>query len=224
MTTKASSNNEVEQSSESGRYGAITSKLSWKDSEEDELTNPPKQMRQIDEGSPMYTTMPSRNTVAFAGETMPLTSSSMSRSDAASPKGRRTKSLTSSQVSLDEPCISLSDRSAVFGSNRDSIFPDFHNRWLPDVYEESEQQTILGSMMSSPTVQEQHQHHMPKRYLNRSIKRRMFLFLSEPTSSKGSAIFYLVVISSILTINIVMVMQTMNHWQYTPDDCITCGG
>lgn len=219
MKTKTSSK-EVKQPSAPERYGATTAKLSRKDSEEEEWMTLPKK---LDNGSRMYATMPSRNTVAFARETTPLTSSIRSQSNPASSKGRRTKSLASTQGSLEDPYISSSDRSALFGSNRESIFPDFHDRWLPDVFE-SEQQT-RGSL-SSPTgtFQNLHQHHRPKHYLHRSIKRRMFLFLSEPTSSKGSAIFYLVVILAILTINIVMVMQTMNHWQFTPDDCISCGG
>lgn len=29
---------------------------------------------------------------------------------------------------------------------------------------------------------------------------------------------------AIAAMNFIMIMQTMHHWQYTPDDCITCGG
>jgi hypothetical protein len=208
MTTEAFSKG-VEQPSAAELYGGTASKLSWQHNEE-ELT------------SQMYATMPSRNTVAFAGETTPLTSF-MPTSNPASSKRQKVKSLASSQASLEDPYISSSDRTALLDSNRESIFPDFHNQWLPGVFE-SEEPAI--STLSSPTgaFHALDHHHQPKHYLHRSIKRRIFLFLSEPTSSKGSAIFFLVVISAILAINIVMVMQTMNHWQYTPDDCITCGG
>jgi hypothetical protein len=213
MTTKASTK-KGGQPSAAESYGGTTSKLSWKDSVEAELMN--------DHGSRIYTTMPSRNTVAFAGETTPLTSS-IPQSNLASAKGRRTKSLTSSQGSLDDPLNFSSDRSALFGSNRESIFPDFHDCWLPDVVE-SDEQTVFSPSSPTGAFQKLHQHHRQMHYLHRSIKRRIFLFLSEPTSSKGSALFYLVVVLAILSINIIMVMQTMNNWQYTPDDCITCGG
>ena len=176
----------------------------------------------------------SRNaTVAFAGESTPLTTSLSSRGHAAGPS-RRHPNLAMSHLE-DSYASCTSERSSVPRSQRhDSIFPDFHNLWLPDVVESDEQDTIITNSLASPTrgSQKLHHHHdhhdhnhdHVKRFPHRSIKRRMFLFLSEPTSSKGSAIFYLVLISAILTINIVMVMQTMDYWQYTPDDCISCGG
>lgn len=39
-----------------------------------------------------------------------------------------------------------------------------------------------------------------------------------------SAIFYLVVMLGVSFMNIVMILQTMDAFQYTPQDCQTCGG
>ena len=58
----------------------------------------------------------------------------------------------------------------------------------------------------------------------RSWKRRFFLLLTEPESSFGSAVFYFVLIFAIFASNIIMIMQTMKAWQFTPTDCHSCGG
>jgi hypothetical protein len=58
----------------------------------------------------------------------------------------------------------------------------------------------------------------------RSWNRRFFLLLTEPESSFGSAVFYFVLIFAIFASNIIMVMQTMKAWQFTPTDCHSCGG
>lgn len=58
----------------------------------------------------------------------------------------------------------------------------------------------------------------------RSFCRRLFLFLTEPDTSLGSAVFFFVLIFAICVSNIIMFCQTMDAFQYTPDDCIICGG
>ena len=109
--------------------------------------------------------------------------------------------------------------------NEDSIFPTFHHHWLPDKYETEDGVTQPTAV--APSRHSQHGH-KPKQPtpppVLRSWKRRIFLFLTEPATSIGSAIFFFVLIFAIALMNIVMIMQTMSHWQYTPDDCITCGG
>ena len=121
-------------------------------------------------------------------------------------------------LSNDNSGIRDSRSSSIY--NDDSIFPTFHHHWLPDKYE-----TEDGVTQQPPASQ--HWHH-PKQSTPppalRSWKRRVFLFLTEPATSIGSAIFFFVLIFAIAFMNIVMIMQTMTHWQYTPDDCITCGG
>jgi hypothetical protein len=68
-------------------------------------------------------------------------------------------------------------------------------------------------------------HHGPhKRTRKRGIRRRMFLLLTEPQTSIGSALFYAVLISFIVVSNLFEIMQTVDTWQFTPTDCIMCGG
>jgi Ion transport protein len=65
-------------------------------------------------------------------------------------------------------------------------------------------------------------YYRPKR--PRSFSRRLFLFLTEPNTSVGSAIFFFVLIVTICLSNIIMICQTMDVFQFTPDDCQICGG
>jgi Ion transport protein len=58
----------------------------------------------------------------------------------------------------------------------------------------------------------------------RSLRRRVFLLLTEPETSIGSAVFFAVLVVTISLSNIVMMMQTMERWQFTPTDCRSCGG
>ena len=58
----------------------------------------------------------------------------------------------------------------------------------------------------------------------RSWRRRLFLILTEPDTSLTSAIFYFILVISIFLLNIVMMMQTMTMFQFTPDNCQSCGG
>lgn len=69
-----------------------------------------------------------------------------------------------------------------------------------------------------PSGQESNNH------LERSWRRRLFLLITEPETSFLSAIFYAVLILAIFASNLLMIMQTMNEWQFTPDDCRSCGG
>ena len=65
---------------------------------------------------------------------------------------------------------------------------------------------------------------MQRLQFGRPLRRRLFLLLTEPDTSVASAIFFFILIISILVLNIVMMMQTMTHFQYFPDDCRSCGG
>lgn len=57
----------------------------------------------------------------------------------------------------------------------------------------------------------------------RSLRRRLFLTLTEPETSFASALFLAVLVVTIALMNIVMILQTMERWQYTPTDCRWCG-
>ena len=59
---------------------------------------------------------------------------------------------------------------------------------------------------------------------HRSWKRRIFLLLTDPTTSYASMIFFVIVMIAIFAINVIMVMQTMDAYQFTPTDCVSCGG
>lgn len=59
---------------------------------------------------------------------------------------------------------------------------------------------------------------------HRSLRRRIFLLITEPETSFLSAVFYFFLLTAIFGSNIIMVLQTMPSWQFTPDDCAVCGG
>ena len=67
-------------------------------------------------------------------------------------------------------------------------------------------------------------HGSPKRQVKRSVRRRLFLFLTEPHTSIGSALFYALLMLIIVVSNLFEIMQTVDTWQFTPTDCIMCGG
>eukprot|EP00547_Thalassionema_nitzschioides_P003107 CAMPEP_0194208120 /NCGR_PEP_ID=MMETSP0156-20130528/6660_1 /TAXON_ID=33649 /ORGANISM="Thalassionema nitzschioides, Strain L26-B" /LENGTH=446 /DNA_ID=CAMNT_0038935017 /DNA_START=30 /DNA_END=1370 /DNA_ORIENTATION=- len=64
----------------------------------------------------------------------------------------------------------------------------------------------------------------PHHQYERSLKRRMFLILTEPFTSLTSLVFFLILIITIFASNAFMMMQTMDYWQFTPTDCVSCGG
>jgi hypothetical protein len=58
----------------------------------------------------------------------------------------------------------------------------------------------------------------------RSFRRRFFLFLTEPDTSVGSALLFFVIIFAISLSNVIMIMQSMESFQFIPSDCHICGG
>ena len=76
-------------------------------------------------------------------------------------------------------------------------------------------------------IRQESNHWFPSSYYNnqhRTLKRRFFLFLTEPSTSIGSAIFFGILIITIALSNIIMILQTMHPWQFLPTDCVSCGG
>lgn len=59
---------------------------------------------------------------------------------------------------------------------------------------------------------------------SRSWRRRLFLLITEPETSFLSACFYVLLIIAIVASILLMILQTMDAWQYTPTDCWSCGG
>lgn len=61
--------------------------------------------------------------------------------------------------------------------------------------------------------------------LKRTIRRRIFLLLTEPESSIFSAVFFMILITTIALSNIVMMMQTMDYFNFSipnNDNCDEC--
>lgn len=61
----------------------------------------------------------------------------------------------------------------------------------------------------------------PRRH-QRSFRRRLFLFLTEPSSSWLSAVFFVLLIVAISISNLIIIMQTMSSFQYRPTECKFC--
>jgi hypothetical protein len=99
------------------------------------------------------------------------------------------------------------------------FFESLSQHWVPDQWEVIDMPEDTSIRHKSPF--RQHRHRLRSR---RSIKRRIFLFLTEPDTSIASAVFFFILIATISLMNLVMIMQTMQQWQYTPDNCRSCGG
>lgn len=87
--------------------------------------------------------------------------------------------------------------------------------WLPSRYEEP----VIGDDYHPRRAASFHQ---PLRV--RSFRRLLFLILTEPDTSVASAVFFVILVVTISVQNAVMIAQTMPAWQWTPDDCRSCGG
>jgi hypothetical protein len=117
--------------------------------------------------------------------------------------------------------------SSTNNNNSTGIFASLNHQWLPEPFETDSipEDDVTDDEQASPIIHHRKKKRRdPMRPLPRSLRRRMFLFLTEPTSSIGSAIFFLFLVVAIFVMNALMIMQTMNAWQFTPTDCITCGG
>lgn len=99
---------------------------------------------------------------------------------------------------------------------------DFKNRYRPKSKADKESD---GNEEDDPLLQPDEdnvRHFSTERH--RGFRRRFFLFLTEPDSSLGSASFFFVLIFAISVSNVIMMIQTMNFFQYIPRDCHICGG
>jgi hypothetical protein len=92
------------------------------------------------------------------------------------------------------------------------------HRWIPGYIEDDDKpkDVVHASQLR------RHRRHTSAQH--RSIRRRIFLLLTDPTSSYASMIFFVVLVIAIFAINAIMVMQTMDGYQFTPEDCVSCGG
>lgn len=56
----------------------------------------------------------------------------------------------------------------------------------------------------------------------RTLRRRIFIMMTDPTSSILSLIFFVILTIMICSSNIVMMLETMENFQYIPDECEYC--
>lgn len=102
-------------------------------------------------------------------------------------------------------------------NNEQSKQDIWSHRWIPGNIEDDDK--------PKDVVHVPRKHHRRRSSsLYRSTRRRIFLLLTDPTSSYASMLFFIVLIIAIFAINLIMVIQTMNAYQFTPDDCVSCGG
>lgn len=90
--------------------------------------------------------------------------------------------------------------------------------WLPGSLEDDDEPT--RTILWKPSSRGQSK----QRYSHRSLRRRIFLLLTEPATSYVSAIFFTILIIAITASNVIMILQTMQAYQFTPSDCVSCGG
>lgn len=117
----------------------------------------------------------------------------------------------------------MAERSDV--DSRRHFLRKLSNHWIPSPWDVTSvvSEPILKSP-GHPTTRTAKSHHKSYSRQARSLKRRVFLCLTEPDTSIASAVFFFVLVISITLMNVVMMMQTMQAFQFTPTDCRTCGG
>ena len=97
-------------------------------------------------------------------------------------------------------------------------------RWFPSKIEQDDRFVLNWDQYSLQQSSSTSSEDSKKGTTIRTTRRRIFLFLTEPSTSLGSAIFFTIVMVMIFLSNIVMILQTMKPWQFIPTDCVSCGG
>ena len=111
-------------------------------------------------------------------------------------------------------------------SSSKRFFSNYSHRWLPGEIE-TDLTTGINNNTTQPIggpVDNAGSNHLDMLGRRRTWRRRLFLLITEPHTSTGSLIFYLVLIVVILSSNVFEIMQTVESWQYIPTDCVSCGG
>ena len=111
-------------------------------------------------------------------------------------------------------------------SSSKRFFSNYSHRWLPGEIE-TDLTTGINNNTTQPIggpVDNAGSNHLDLLGRRRTWRRRLFLLITEPHTSTGSLIFYLVLIVVILSSNVFEIMQTVESWQYIPTDCVSCGG
>jgi len=109
-------------------------------------------------------------------------------------------------------------------------FYQSHRRLMPEVFQSLSDHWIPGRwddpipLSAEQTTPRRNRRVKPPRPMMRSWKRRIFLILTEPNTSIASAFFFGILVITISLMNVVMIIQTIEKFQFTPTDCRTCGG
>jgi Ion transport protein len=96
--------------------------------------------------------------------------------------------------------------------------------WIPPYYECYIPKTGKKVNIAPKDVPERSSDPRVPRRVNASWRRRIFLTLTEAETSRCSALMFGLLVIAITVMCSVMIMQTMPRFQYTPTDCVTCGG
>lgn len=117
-----------------------------------------------------------------------------------------------------------SARASVFLSNSSKYFPHLKQTMFPgNLEDESDERDIISGrrieMEPSDMVIEDRSN---RKGSHRGLRRRLFLFLTEPSSSCLSAVFFFVLVVSISASNLITILQTMSAFQYRPTECDFC--
>jgi hypothetical protein len=135
----------------------------------------------------------------------------------------RTLPVNESSPLLDEPSDGRQTISSQpLGSHRYNVFQHVMQHWIPSTIEQDDRKYVDWRQYS---IFPDEDITLPHGEMTiRSTRRRLFLLLTEPSTSIGSATFFVILILAIALSNVIMILQTMKPWQFIPTDCLSCGG
>ena len=184
-----------------------------------------KTMRSIDETTPVAAAMTSRNTAnydTYAGEEFSgfLDHGNNYSGTPASKKKSRRRRLAKGDISLSyfqnmSPSLLPGDVEDDGGSDHELV-PGRKTKKKIIEYQVLGATITAGAAAAAATP-------TPFRTQQRGFRRRLFLFLTEPSSSWSSAIFFFVLILAICISNLIIVLETMTAFRYRPTECDFCG-
>lgn len=132
-----------------------------------------------------------------------------------SVSGGEDEPLLFQQQPLQERSVGPTTTTNSENSVKGLFFQRLSKYWLPHRYEDEG---------SHADVYHPRRHSIYRVKQLRSFKRRVFLLLTEPDTSILSAVFFVILVVTISLMNVIMMMQTLKAFQFTPTDCRTCGG
>lgn len=120
---------------------------------------------------------------------------------------------------IEESDIRQSSKSVSKRARSSKTIPRIAARLIPGTIEDEHEMGILYRGEVNTNFKEDGTY---KKGKIRSFRRRMYLFLTEPSSSWLSAVFFFFLIVAISMSNLIMIMETMSSFQYRPTKCYFC--